>query len=360
MTLPRFVKEIIQFLLFTGAGVLILYFLYQSQQSAYLAECALKGIPSEQCSLIDKLANDFASVNYGWIAVIVSAFIFSNIIRAHRWLMLIKTMGVNGRMSNAFFTIMVGYFANMGLPRIGEIVRAGLFARYEKIGVEKAMGTIVVDRVLDLASLLFAIILTLILQGDVLFAYLRQRFGDSILSSSWLYIGIGAVLLGLFFLYKNRRWIKRWSLYQKIHHLVEGFRDGLRSLRRVEKPWLLFFDTAAIWLMYYFMMFLCFKAFGPTSHLGGMAGLMTFVFGGLGIVFPSPGGMGTFHAMVIAALAIYGIAGDDAFSFANIQFFSIQLLGTVLFGIIGLILLPLINKSGKNEYSPTTGSVKNP
>lgn len=359
MALPRFVKESLQFLLFTGAGVLILYFLFKSQQNAYLAECALKGIPAEECSLIDKLANDFASVDYGWIAIIVSAYIFSNIIRAHRWLLLIETMGVKGRMANSFFTIMVGYLANMGLPRIGEVVRAGLFARYEKIGVEKAIGTIVVDRVLDLASLLFAIILTLILQGKVLFEFFSHRFGNSILSSVWFYVGLILFIVAVIVLWRQRRWIKRISLYQKIQHLVDGFRDGLRSLRRVEKPWLIVFETAAIWIMYYLMMFLAFKAFVPTEHLGGMAGLMVFVFGGLGIVFPSPGGMGTFHAMVIAALAIYGIAGDDAFSFANIQFFSIQLLGTVLFGIIGLIVLPLINKSGKNENITSSDSIEN-
>lgn len=154
-------------------------------------------------------------------------------------------------------------------------------------------------------------------------------------------------ILFIFLAYWYRRIIKRWSLYQRIHHLVEGFRDGLRSLRRVEQPWLLLLDTVAIWLMYYLMMFLAFRSFAPTSHLGAMAGLMVFVFGGLGVVFPSPGGMGTFHVMVISALAIYGIHGDDAFSFANIQFFSIQLFGTLLFGIIGMIVLPLYNKKDK-------------
>jgi uncharacterized protein (TIRG00374 family) len=256
-------------------------------------------------------------------------------------------------MSNAFFTIMVGYFANMGLPRVGEVVRAGLFARYESISPEKVMGTIVVDRILDLLSLLFAIILALILQGKVLFSFFKYKIGDSVFGQGWIYIVLAAGFLFLFVVYRLRRIIKRWGLYQKIQHLVEGFRDGLRSLRRVEKPWILILDTVLIWLMYYLMMFLCFRSFEPTVHLGAMAGLMTFVFGGLGIVFPSPGGMGTFHAMVITALAIYGIHGDDAFSFANIQYFSVQLFGCMLLGIIGLIALPIINKKTKPDVSNT-------
>ena len=344
MAIPKKVREFFQFILFTGVGVLILVLVYKSQNAAYIAECATKGIPDAECSLLEKLKSDFASVNYWWILVILTAFIFSNILRAHRWLLLIKTMGVHGRMSNAFFTIMVGYFANMGLPRVGEVVRAGLFAKYEGIGPEKVMGTIVVDRILDLLSLLFAIILALILQGNVLFDFFKDTIGDSIFGQGWIYIVMGSGIFILFILYKYRRIIKKWNLYQKIQHLVEGFRDGLRSLRRVEKPWVLFLDTVLIWIMYFLMMFLCFKSFEPTAHLGGMAGLMVFVFGGLGIVFPSPGGMGTFHAMVITALAIYGIHGDDAFSFANIQYFSVQLIGCMLMGIIGLIVLPIINK----------------
>jgi uncharacterized protein (TIRG00374 family) len=347
VAIPKRVRSFLQFILFTGVGVLILVLVYRSQNAAYIADCALKGIPDSECSLMEKLKTDFASVNYWWILAIIVAFVISNVLRAHRWLLLIKTLGTEGRLSNAFFTIMVGYFANMGLPRVGELVRAGLFAKYENIGPEKVMGTIVVDRILDLLSLLFAIILAFILQGNVLYAFFEDKFRDSVFGQGWIYILIALVFLLFFALYRFRRIIKQWSLYQKIHHLVEGFRDGLRSLRRVEKPWILFLDTVLIWLMYYLMMFLCFYSFEPTAHLGGMAGLMVFVFGGLGIVFPSPGGMGTFHLMVITALAIYGIHGDDAFSFANIQYFSVQLLGCMLIGIIGLIVLPIINKKAK-------------
>lgn len=344
MAIPKRLSQLLQFIIFTGVGVFILYWVYKSQNEAYMAECVKKGIPDSECSLLEKLKSDFASANYMWVLFVILAYLFSNVIRAHRWLMLIKTLGKRGTLANAFFSIMVGYFANMGLPRVGEIVRAGLFARYEGIGAEKVMGTIVVDRILDLLSLLFAIILVLVLQGEVLWNFFGTQLQNSILAEGWLYFLIGAVILMLVAIYRFRHIIKRWNLYLKIHHLVEGFRDGLRSLRRVDKPWLLFLDTVLIWLMYYLMMFLCFKAFQPTEHLGAMAGLMVFVFGGLGIVFPSPGGMGTFHLMVISALSIYGIHGDDAFSFANIQYFSVQLFGTILIGIVGLIVLPIINK----------------
>ena len=349
MAIPKRFSQVLQFVLFTGVGVFILFYVYKSQNASYVAECALKGIPESECSLLEKLKSDFAEVNYFWVILVILAFLLSNVIRAHRWLLLIHTLGKKGKIVNAFLTIMVGYFANMGLPRVGEIVRAGLFARYESIGAEKVMGTIVVDRILDLLSLLFAIILVIILQGEVLWEFFGSQIRNSVFAAGWTYFLIGGLILILVAMYRFRHVIKRWNLYLRIHHLVEGFRDGLRSLKRVEKPWILFLDTVLIWLMYYLMMYLCFKAFDPTAELGAMAGLMVFVFGGLGIVFPSPGGMGTFHAMVIMALAIYGIQGDDAFSFANIQYFSVQLFGTILVGIIGLIVLPIINKKANQN-----------
>ena len=97
--------------------------------------------------------------------------------------------------------------------------------------------------------------------------------------------------------------------------------------------------------MYYLMTFLCFRAFDPTAHLGPLAGLLVFVFGSLGMIIPTPGGMGSYHALVIAALVLLGINQNDAFSFAMIIFFTINIFGNILFGIIALILLPNQNRN---------------
>ena len=130
-----------------------------------------------------------------------------------------------------------------------------------------------------------------------------------------------------------------------------GFVEGLKSIRNVSNIPLFIFHTAVIWLMYYSMLILCFKSFEPTSGLGLLPGLMVFVFGGLGIVFPSPGGMGTYHAMVMAGLALYGIAGDDAFSFANILYFSVQIFCNILFGLLALLILPIYNRGNNDTVS---------
>jgi len=144
-------------------------------------------------------------------------------------------------------------------------------------------------------------------------------------------------------------WQKRKSIFasaigQKIITLFKGFADGVQSVRSVSSIPLFLFYTVGIWILYYFMMYLAFFTFAPTANLGPVAGLVVFVFGSLGILIPTPGGMGSYHYLVGEALAMYGISGADAFSFANIVFFSIQLFVNIFFGIISLVLLPAINK----------------
>jgi uncharacterized membrane protein YbhN (UPF0104 family) len=78
-------------------------------------------------------------------------------------------------------------------------------------------------------------------------------------------------------------------------------------------------------------------AFPPTAHLSASATLMIFLFGTLGFVIPSPGGMGTFHALCIAGLALYGVGGSDAFSYANIAFFTVQIFYNFVAGILALV-----------------------
>jgi uncharacterized protein (TIRG00374 family) len=133
-------------------------------------------------------------------------------------------------------------------------------------------------------------------------------------------------------------------LGQKIYKIVSGFSDGIKSIKDVENVTVFIFHSVIIWTMYYVMTYLCFLAFAPTSDLGLVAGLTVFVFGSLGIVFPSPGGMGSYHYLVGEALGFYNIGGADAFSFAMIVFISINLFCNIFFGLIFIILLPIIHK----------------
>lgn len=347
--LKKSLTNLLKFLLFLSIGLTILYLVYQKQNTAYIENCQLEGIPSDECSLIDKILTDFTGVNFFWLSTVLLAFTISNLSRALRWNLLLEPLGYKPRWINSFFSVMVGYLANLGLPRIGEIVRAGTMSRYENISVEKLMGTIVVGRIFDVISILLVTGACFLFEYDTIrtevLRLLALDNGD-VENGGYtiLMIGVIMILLAIGLLFSFRSIIMGSKVFKKIITIIKGFWQGIQSIRKLEKPWLFAFHSIMIWFMYFAMTYLCFSAFEPTAALPAIAGLVVFVFGGWGIVIPSPGGMGTYHFMVVTALALYGVGGDDAFSFANISFFSINLGCNVLFGVLGLIILPIYNR----------------
>jgi len=321
---------------------------YRHQNTAFLEDCSLRGVPEAQCSLLDKLVTDFRNAQFGWIFLVFAAFLVSNYNRTMKWLLMLRPLGYNPKFFNCFFTILVGYFANLGIPRMGEVVRAGLFSKYEHIPVEKVMGTIVVDRVVDVLCLMLAFGLALFFEYDKLWGYVVENAdkGEGGTSHLWWILG-GLVAIFAFSFWIFRKKISQTVLYKKVVKIFAGFWEGILTVRRLEHPGLFIFHSLSIWFLYFLMTWLGFQAFEPTAHLEMRAALTVFAFGTLGMVIPSPGGMGTFHALVIASLTLfYGIKGDDAFSVANIIFFSVSIGFNIFLGLLSLILLPIINRPG--------------
>ncbi|MFZ1580053.1 MAG: lysylphosphatidylglycerol synthase transmembrane domain-containing protein [Saprospiraceae bacterium] len=337
--------------LFFAVGIIILYLVYQRQELAFQADCALKGTPADQCSLLNKIISDISNANYFWVIITMILFLITNIFRALRWKMMLEAIGYQPRLINLFGTIMINYLANLGIPRSGEVIRAGLISQYEDVQVEKALGTIFTDRIFDVIMLALVIGLAVLIGGSDFIAYLDQninlgqKFG-ALMQNTKAVFGLLLVSgLIVWLVWSNRTKINNSKIGKKLRNLITGFSDGVQSVRHVSSIPLFIFYTVGIWVLYYFMMYFAFFTFAPTAHLGPIAGLVVFVFGSLGILIPTPGGMGSYHYLVGEALTMYGVSGVDAFSFANIVFFSIQLFVNILFGIISLIVLPAINKN---------------
>jgi uncharacterized protein (TIRG00374 family) len=346
--MSKSLSDILKFLVFVGLGFGILYLVYQNQQEAYAADCALRGIPAEDCSLIDKVVRDFAGADFWWLGLTLLAFCVSNLSRAIRWNMLLRTLGHRPRLVNAFLTINLAYLANLGFPRLGEIVRPTAMARYEKIKLERVIGTVVVGRTLDVITILMLSAITLLVAGDRLWAWLSESasVGDRLVGLEWLLstivvLGVGGLTLAWF----QRERIQSTRVGGKIMNVLKGFAEGLGTIATVRRPGWFVFHSLNIWFMYYLMTVFVFKAYEPTAALGLEAALTTFVSGGWGIVVPSPGGMGSYHYMAQSALELYGVPGEDGFSWANISFFTINIGCNVLIGLLALLFLPRINRS---------------
>ncbi|TLX77666.1 flippase-like domain-containing protein [Labilibacter sediminis] len=324
--MKKVIINIIKFLIYLSIGGFLMWFVYRNYDMQEIKATLSRGI------------------NYWWLFASMVVGLLSHFSRTIRWQMLIEPIEKKTRITNTFLAVMVGYFANLLIPRMGEISRCGVLSKYEKISVSRLIGTVVVERLIDVIMLLFCLLLVLVLQFNVVSDFLSQNTDMSgiknICTSIWTYV----ILITLIFIFRLfKKWFSKTSPYMKLKGLWAKFAEGFLAIKNIKNKWAFIFHTIFIWVMYFFMIYVCFFAFDFTSHLTPLVGLSAFVLGSLGMVAPVQGGMGPWHFMVIATLGMYGIAKEEGAAFALIVWSSINAM-IVLMGIISLIVLPIINK----------------
>ncbi len=340
-------KSVLKVLMFFAIGGILMYVVYMKSDAAYQLECIEKNIAPENCNFLDKIYVDIKSASFFWIFIALCFYVMSNISRSLRWGMLIEPLGKKARFLNLFSCVSINYLTNLGIPRSGEFVRAGLLSKYENLEPEKVMGTIVTSRILDVICLLICIGLTLLLSFNDFVGYLSEnvdlnKMCSGLLSSSKIAIFGGLVVLIL--TVKYRKIILSSRIGKKIKKILLGFWEGILTIKNLKSPGIFVLHTVIIWVCYYLMTYLMFFSFAPTADLAPVSGLVVFVFGTLGMVIPSPGGMGSYQYLISEGLMLYGVPLAEAFSFANIMFLSVNLLN-VLFGIIAFVFLPIYNRN---------------
>jgi len=321
--------------------------MWQTNGAALAEQCRLDGRSGPECQLSQKLLSDFAKARMGWIVAIIVAYMTSNYLRAVRWKDMLRGVGHEVSTFNSIAAVMVGYFANLGVPRSGEFIRAGVLAKYDDAPVETAFGTIVLERIVDVILLAFMLALGFMLHYEKLWTFLSANLPED---GSGIIIILGVLVLGgIAGLLVLRKILKSdgendHPLVSKIKGMVKGFAEGLGAIKKVPNLPLFIAQSIGIWLLYFLMHYWAFSAFAPTEMLGWKDGIFVFDFGALGIVLPSPGGMGTFHYLIEESLAILGIDRLDGFSLAMIIFFTINIGCNAFFGLLSLIGLPIYNK----------------
>jgi uncharacterized protein (TIRG00374 family) len=316
----------------------------------------LRNLTAEQKQ---EILNSMGNANYWWIALAIPLGILSHFLRAIRWQMLIETMGYKPRKSNMFFAVMIGYFANLALPRLGEVSRCSILTKYENVPFQKSFGTVITERALDMMIFLFLFFLNLALQAERLSGYIDEKIYKPLqdklhlnvdLSGAFAILTISIIVIfGIIFLV-FRKQITTNSIYLKIKNIISGFVEGMKSLIKVRNIWLFGFYTFSIWALYMLMAYIVFFSIPESSRLGLDAGLAVLVFGSIGMMVVQ-GGIGIYPAIVAETLVLYGVASAQGYALGWLIWTS-QNITIVLVGIISLILLPILNNSKNVEVRP--------
>ncbi len=347
-SVPGLLKSIIKFIVFLLLGVGLLYWVFRSQDISYQAYCASHQIAPEDCILWKKMLKDFLSVKWIYIVFIFIAFFLSNYFRSLRWYLLLDPLGYKPHWINSLGAVLVSYLVNLGIPRSGEFVRAAVLSKYEKIPLDKAFGTVVLDRLVDMLSMFIIICFTILLQLPTFSKFYNDQLAQLPLVQKLIIPGL--LILIILILWFTRNTWRKYPIVRTVKSKIQGFYEGLMVIKKIKQPRAFFFYTISIWFWFYVMLVCALKSFEPTSHISLASSLVIYVFGSLGMIVPTPGGMGSYHYLVILALAYYNIPPGDAFSFANISFFTAQFANNIILGIIGLISMYFFNKNYQPKH----------
>ncbi|MES2762719.1 MAG: lysylphosphatidylglycerol synthase transmembrane domain-containing protein [Bacteroidota bacterium] len=332
-------KSVIQFIVLLGIGILLVWL-------------SFKSVWTEK----EKILDSFKTADYFWVGISILIAFFSHFLRAFRWNYLLKPAGYSVKPANALGAVLVGYFANYGLPRMGEITRCTLVTKYDNVPFEVALGTVITERIVDMLILIVIFFLTLFAQfsqlKDLTAKYIYnpmmlkfQGISENPAGLISLIVIVLVVVVGFFFLRKKFSGL----LKGKLGNVIKGFGKGLSSVKDMEHKFQFIILSFAIWASYFYSLYVCFFAFEGTSHLGQSECLVLLLFGTFGVVF-SPGGLGAYPAIITALLTYYGIEQIAAFSFPWMAWTS-QFVLVVVLGLLSLILLPIINKERSNVVS---------
>ena len=283
------------------------------------------------------IKNAIVHANYFWIAVAIVIGLLSHFSRAYRWKYLLEPLGYTPRFLNSVFAIFIAYLVNIVIPRGGEFVRATVIGKYEAIPFEKAFGTIVAERVVDLILLLLIILGALFYQFDFIGGLLLQKIPDNKLSIILILMALGGLaLLSYIFISKSKnRFVK------KLKSFIDGLIEGVISIWKMEKRAAFIFHSVFIWSMYLLMFYVVSLAIPETSHLSMGGVLSGFIGGTFGTT--ANGGLGTFPYAVQKVLEIYQINPDKAFAFGWLMW-SAQTVMILVLGLVSLLLIPVYNK----------------
>jgi len=331
--LKQRIFQIIRFLVFLLTALFLLYL-------------AFRGID------LNKVWEDVKHARYAWLLITIPAGILSHIFRAWRWNLLIEPLGYKPRLINTFYAVMSGYLANLALPRLGEVVRCGSLAKTNKVPFDALLGTVIIERVVDIIILLILLVLTFLIKVGFfgkffvthVFRPLEVKFSAMTGHPQTIILLLSIILILILLTWLFRTKLKNIGLTKKIFDFLRGIVDGISTIGNLKNKPLFLLSSFLIWLMYFMTAWLILYMLPETSSLTAVDGLFLLVVGSLGMVIPVQGGIGAYHWIVSMALTLYGISRETGLALATLAHESQTLLILVVGGFSMIMVALQRNK----------------
>lgn len=334
---------------------IILQYIFFLALGIFLVWWSVKDIDAEKWAEIKQALQE---ARIFLIIPVFAILLLSHYARALRWRLLMEPMGYHTSKRNTFFAVMVGYLANTAVPRLGEVLKCTILARYEKVPADKLVGTIVQERLIDAVCFAGVLCITLAVQPDLYTRFIDTWFYSSstagtthTANSKFLipFIGLAviALLVGLWMIVKKKTFADLFALFKLV---TQRIWQGLTTIRHMKKRKSFVLLTLVIWTGYLASGYIGFLALQETSHFGVKESLTVLSAGTIGMIVPTPGGIGAYAYFIESTMMVYGLPQSIATAFGWLLWLS-QTAIVLLAGCISVILLPILNKNKKGNKS---------
>lgn len=272
-----------------------------------------------------KAMASIGNISAGWFILFIVFFYISHFLRALRWQVMIKSVKEKTSILNLFGAVMIGYGVNVPVPRLGEIYRGLFLGKWEGISRSSMLGSIILERFIDIfAFTIGALISISIYSGNLLE---EISWLDKALILSFIFVFAFIIFLFAVILFRERFSKIIIKIASRISHNLalkaESFFNtliiGFSSIKDFKGYLLTSIYTVLILVFYTLSTWAGFYSLGMES-MGTVSFGMAWVFmiiSAFGVVIPTPGGIGSFHAIAIFVLAnLYGFSKEMGAAYA--------------------------------------------
>ncbi|MFT3980722.1 MAG: lysylphosphatidylglycerol synthase transmembrane domain-containing protein [Ferruginibacter sp.] len=333
--------SVFQYVFFLGVGIFLIWW-------------QLKSMTGEERG---EFNDALWSVNYWLMIPVVLMSLLSHLSRSMRWKLLMEPLGYHPKLKNSFASTMVGYLANSAFPRLGEILKCTLLARYEKLKFDKVLGTVIVERAFDLICYIIFIGITVLIQINLIGGYVESKLEKISAGSAGTPVWIKLLLLlGLVtIVFAGLRWMAKAfphnRIIAKVNSFVKGIGDGFIAIKNLQHKNKFLGHTIFIWSMYLLQVYIGFFAMGGMEHLDIRAAFSVLTLATLAMI-ATPGGIGSFPIFVMETLLIYSIPSPTGKAFGWLIWGANTSI-IIVAGLISLLALPYMNKNDQTDITAT-------
>ena len=280
----------------------------------------------------------FYEINYLWVFVGIFLGALSHISRSYRWKYLIEPLGYKLGFINSVLAVFSAYLINYTIPRAGDIARATMISKYEKIPLDKTLGTIVAERAVDVICILTIIATGLIFEFNRISEKLISLIENTEISVIIIYVGVIILIL-----FVSNRVLRKSKYYKSILNFFSGIIEGLTIIFKMEKRVPFILHSIFIWLMYILMFWATSMAFFELHEVAFYQFMISFTLAAISIML-SNGGIGIYPLAVEESLGWYGVQSTTGLAFGWVSWLS-QTMMVIIFGGLSLFILPFINRN---------------